>query len=637
MTATDPATATAGRTPAGLVAPDVLTGDAAKRASEYAAKAAPFVDAFVNSQPELTRDGKRLLFVSSRDGLPQLYLSDARDPTAPATRLVTTRDRIARPFATEERKAVVFMSDHGGDENWSFFRVGLDGQNLVELTPGAKLHRDPFLLPDGRPSTIFFSARKPSDATSTVYATSATTPGEPRVIYSDPHPSILVDVSPDGKLGLVLQYASLSERRLLRLAMDTGKTDVLYPTEAGLKVRITDAKFGPKPARDAAPRIYFATDGGGEQSLLVCLDAATGKTVAKQALTPATADVDRIAVAKEGGLVAVGLTAGSHSEIRLLDGRTLAPRTDVQLPLGEGTLGDFSEDGKRLVVTWSTPRTPTDVLAIDTSSGKVTALRQEPRTLRSMPAVEASVVDVPAFDGGKIPTNVYLPDKKPTKRPVLVYFHGGPDLNATIRWNPQYAFFLSLGYAIVEPNVRGSTGFGRAFEQADNGARRVDAFKDVETVSRWVAAQPWADKDKLVVMGRSYGGYTTLFALARWPELWRAGIDLYGVIDLPAFLAGTTGALRELLREELGDPAFLATISPSRELDKIVDPTFVYAGANDPRVPRDQSDRLVKSLRDRQVPSEYFVADNEGHSLGRRDNQIAFLGRVARFLEQHLR
>jgi dipeptidyl aminopeptidase/acylaminoacyl peptidase len=313
------------------------------------------------------------------------------------------------------------------------------------------------------------------------------------------------------------------------------------------------------------------------------------------------------------------------------------------MPLGQGGVGGFSDDGARISAQWSTPRTPTDIFSIDARTGKAAPLRQEERpTLKGMPVIETTIVEIPAFDGGKIPTNVYLPAGAQGKpRPVLVVYHGGPAGTSMIRWNPATAYFLSLGYAIVEPNVRGSGGFGRAFEEADNGRGRLNAFKDIETSARWVAKQPWADKDRLVVYGGSYGGYTTMIALSRWPEIWRAGVNIFGVVNLKTFMATTSGLIRQIFLLEFGDPdrdaAFLESISPLTDVGKVVDPVFVYAGANDPRVPRSESDLIVKGLRQGKVATEYMVADNEGHSLARRENQLAFYARCARFLEAHLR
>jgi len=313
------------------------------------------------------------------------------------------------------------------------------------------------------------------------------------------------------------------------------------------------------------------------------------------------------------------------------------------MPLGAGGANEFSEDGGRLAVQWSTPNAPTDLYSVDVATGKATPLRREPRpSLADLPKIETTTTEIRSFDGGKIPIHVYRPadSGSGTKHPVVVSYHGGPAGVSMIRWNPSTAFLLSQGYVVVEPNVRGSSGFGRAFEEADNGRKRLDAFKDIEASARWVAAQPWADKDRMVVFGGSYGGYTVLVALSRWPDIWRAGVNLFGVVDLKTFMATTSGVIRDIFLLEFGDPekdaAFLASISPITDVDKIVDPTFVYAGANDPRVPRSESDLIVNALRHRRVPTEYMVAEDEGHSLARRENLIEFLARAARFLETHL-
>jgi dipeptidyl aminopeptidase/acylaminoacyl peptidase len=256
-----------------------------------------------------------------------------------------------------------------------------------------------------------------------------------------------------------------------------------------------------------------------------------------------------------------------------------------------------------------------------------------------VPAIEASITEIRSHDGLTLPINVYLPKKRTEKLPVIVHYHGGPAGSSKIRWAAPIAFFLSQGYAWVEPNVRGSGGFGRAFEEADNGPGRLEAFKDIEATGRWAASQPWADPSRVIIYGGSYGGYTVLVGLTRLPDLWRAGVNLYGVANMKTFMATTSGFIREIFLLEMGDPdkdaAFLESISPLRDVDRIVDPLFVYAGANDPRVPRGESDQIVHALRERRIPVEYMVAENEGHSLMRRENVIEFLSRVARFLEKH--
>ncbi|HEY1252069.1 MAG TPA: prolyl oligopeptidase family serine peptidase [Thermoanaerobaculia bacterium] len=617
--------------PAPLVEPDP-PGDS-PRVAELAKQITAIVDAFENEEPVFARDGKTVVFVSTRDGLPQLYAADASRPEAPAVRLATTKERVTSPLPLADGKTVLFRSDFGADENWSLFRSGLDGTGLVELTPGAKLRRDPPIVPDEKAGTAFYSARAKDDSGSAAYALELAPGATEKKLWADKAPGELTDVSRDGHWGLWTQVRSDSDCTLLLLDLVKGSAVRLYPAP-GTKVTIWEGRFSPD-----ARRIYLSTDAGGDRPVVLALDPG-GTEVARYA-HPSPAEVDRIAVAKSGDRLAVALGAGNHTEVRLLDAKTLQPTATADLPLGSGGIGDFSQDGKRLPATWSTPDAPREVYAIDAATGRAEALRREPRpSLAALPKVTASIAEVTAFDGLRLPANVYLPaGAAGEKRPVVVVYHGGPSGSSAIRWSPSVRFFTGLGYAVVEPNVRGSGGFGRAFEMADNGPKRLDAFKDVETTARWVAAQPWADASRMVVYGGSYGGYTVLIALERFP-VFRAGVDLVGVANLATFLRTTNGMIREIFKVEFGelekDAAFLKTISPIEEIDKISVPLFVYAGANDPRVPRAESDQVVRALRTRKIPVEYMVAGDEGHSMSRRDNQIAFFSRCGAFLEKNL-
>jgi dipeptidyl aminopeptidase/acylaminoacyl peptidase len=618
--------------------PDVPTGAAAARDAELAKIAAGLIDAFTNSHPVLSRDGKKIIFLSNRDGLAQVYVADVAKPDAPAVHLVSTQERMVEPVTTKDGKSVIFLSDKGRDENFDFYRVDLDGKNLVQLTSGEPLHRDAALVPDGKADTLFFSARKTSESTSSIYVQ----PLEPRAaakkVYTDSGFGLLMDVSRDGKTGAWLHVPSRSKTAALLVDLESGKEKVLYPPSGDVAVHHIAFSHDGK-------RVYVATDGGADQALVIAFDSKTLKEVGRYTETQsATATISWIYVSKKGNLLALNVIAGNRTEVRILDAGTLKPKIEVKLPLGSGYIGDFSEDGKRLPLERSAPDAPADIQVLDVATGALTPLRKEPRpSIPDLAAVEMQLAEIPAHDGLKISTNVYLPAGAAGKKlPAIVSYHGGsfggPTGVSVVRWDPIARFFLSLGYAWVEPNVRGSSGFGRAFEMADNGAKRSDAFKDIEAVGRWVGAQPWADKNKLVVYGSSYGGYTTLIGLARQSDVWRAGVDLFGIANLPSLLKTTSGA--EMLKTEFGDlekdADLLAGQSPLRQVDKIVDPLFVYAGANDQRVPKVESDLIVKALRERGVPVEYMVAGDEGHSLSRRDNRIAVASRVARFLETEL-
>jgi dipeptidyl aminopeptidase/acylaminoacyl peptidase len=602
-----------------------------------AAQAAALVDAFVNEEAVLTRDGARVVFVSDRDGLPQLYVADVAAPTAPATRLLRWPERVGGPQLTADGAAVLFLSDRGSDERFSIHRLDLASGAVVELTPGGALGRDAPFLPPGAPDTMVFSARGMDDPASSIYVASVDRPGPARQVHRDDMPGFLTDVSRDGRSALLARYTSHQEQTLLRVDLRSGAVRPLYPTGKA-RAAIADAAFSAD-----GRRVFVATDGGAEQALVLALDAATGREVGRFVeLDVPTATLSSIEVAASGDLLAVTLHAGNRNEIRLLGARDLRPRSAVQMPAGAGGAGRFSEDGARLTAQWSTPAAPTDIVAIDTATGAVSRLRDEPRpSLDGLPAVDVQIVDVKAFDGTAIPVNVYRPAGASGKVPVLVRYHGGPAGWSSVGWSAMARFFLLRGFAWVEPNIRGSGGFGRAFQAADDGPRREDAFRDVEATARWVAAQPWADAGRMVVLGESYGGYVVLSTLIRHAGLWRAGIDMFGFVSLASLMASTSGLVRQNYLTEFGDPvrdaALLASLSPLADLDRIRAPLFVYAGANDPRVPRAESDLVVERLRARNGTVEYMLKDDEGHSLSRRENQIEFFVRVARFLETHVR
>ncbi len=618
------------------VSPDPPTGS--PREAELAKKATAIVDAFTNNDPVFTRDGKRVVFLSNRDGLPQMYVADVDRPEAPPTRIVKTTERINGVLPLPDGKSLIFESDHGADENWSVFTCGLDGSGLTERTPETRMQRGSPFVPDGAPQTAFYGARVQSSPASSIFSLSLAPGSKEQKIYEDQLPGALADVTPDGKQALWVRFPSASDMTLVLVDVAKGTGRVIYPPEGSPKVSIGNASFSAD-----GKRVFVATDAGGEQGVVLALDAS-GKELARYAeMRFPGAEVESLVASKKGDRVGLSLAAGNRTEVRILDAATLKPAAEVALPLGTGAVGYFSEDGKLLTASWSTPDSPGSIYAIDVATGKTRHLRQERRpTLEGLPRVEASIAEVPAFDGLKLPTNTYLPaGGDGHKRPVLVIYHGGPAGSSQIRWSPTVRFFTSLGYAVVEPNVRGSSGFGRSFEMADNGPKRLDAFKDIETTARWAASQPWSDKDRMVIFGGSYGGYTVLIALERWPSLWKAGVDLFGVANMTTFLQSTSGVIREVFKVEFGDlekdGAFLKTISPIEEVDKIKAPLFVYAGANDPRVPRPESDQIVQALRSRKVPVEYMVAENEGHSLSRKENQVAFFSRAGVFLETQVK
>ncbi len=600
------------------------------------------LDTPTNGAPVLSPDGTRVLYTSSRSDA-QLYLGEVAHPEAPARALVTGEQRVGSATFTQDGQTVLFRSDTGADENFHIYRIGIDGSGLLDLTPEPGRWRDHPLLPRDLADTMIYSQRTSSDYASSVVVQSTLTPTEtPRIVYRDPAPAAVVDVSADGSRALLLREAT-SGKQLVEIDLTTGAARQLVPAPDELAA-IQAAAY----ATDGR-RVYVARDRGPEAYALVLLDLATLAPLA-EFRPPGAAAIGSVVPSPRGDRVAVTVDAGSHSSVRILHAVTLAPIAEVESPLGTiylGTnteihmpmaAGTFSDDGRRFVLTLSAPSVPDDIFIVDATTGALSPLVAGARAPAA--SIEASIESVPAFDGQQIPVNVYLPaGREPGRRlPTIVFFHGGPDQHSSLGWGRNFSAYNAAGFAVVEPNIRGSSGFGRAWEMADDKARRVDSLRDVESVNRWLRAQPWCDPDRLVLTGASYGGYLVLVVLTREHRLWRAGVELCGPSDMTNMTE--SGAAPRRYVAEFGnlpeDQALLRELSPIRHADAIRTPLFVYQGENDPRVPRANSDAMVAAMRARGLSVEYMVGAGEGHTLSRRENQIEYLTRVFAFLQATL-
>jgi dipeptidyl aminopeptidase/acylaminoacyl peptidase len=635
-----PASAASAAAGGGAVSPTERTPAEQQRDAELAQRAAAVVDAFQNRifgfGGLLSHDGKRVIFGSNREGSPQLYVGDVASPSAPPRRLTPGAERVQTATLSRDGKWVLFTRDRGADENSHIYRVPLDGGEPVDLTPGEGVRFDPPVLPLQRPDLMVFGKRSVKSPASTILV-EPIAGGEPRTVYEDPAPTFLSDASPDGSRALALRAVSASELVLLEIDVaKPGAARRVWPAE-GRKEAIAFAVY----ATDGRTA-FVATDQGGEEFAVLAVDLKSLQVKARWTPDPATALVDQMVVAPAGDVIAVRVNAGNREELRLLETATLRQRAKVDVPLGSGDVGEFTPDGRSLAVAMSTPDSPGEPYVVDAATGKARRVRADERKGGSALAqVETSITSIPAFDGKPIPVHTYLPKGRAgQKLPVIVEFHGGPSASSVVGWKTRAQFFVGQGYAWVEPNMRGSTGFGRAWEMADNREKRGDVLKDMASVNAWVKAQPWADANRVVLFGGSYGGWVVLEGLTRQQRLWNVGIDLVGVADLRTLLRSTDQLIRAVFVDEFGDlekdEALLAEWSPLRDADKIAVPLFVYQGQNDPRVPRAESDAIVRALRGRNVPVEYMIAANEGHSLDRRENQIEFFARSARFLEEHL-
>ncbi|HEX8730037.1 MAG TPA: S9 family peptidase, partial [Ktedonobacterales bacterium] len=363
-------------------------------------------------------------------------------------------------------------------------------------------------------------------------------------------------------------------------------------------------------------------------------------------LTDGAGEAEALAVSADGERLALVTNEQGYSRLEVFDvGAGWEGRQPLSAPdLGPCVLSDlaWSRDGRRLAFARQASDAPLDVWTLEMDSG---ALSQVTRSATGGVArdsfVSPSLIQFPTFDGREIPAFLYTPrGASADARPAVVYVHGGPESQYRPTFNAIVQYFVACGYVALAPNVRGSSGYGHAYMSLDDVRLRMDSVADLPHAARWLADHGVADASRIAVMGGSYGGFMTLAALTTYPEVWAAGVDIVGIANFITFLEQTSAWRRKLREAEYGslenDREFLTAISPIHHVERIAAPLFVAHGANDPRVPVDEAEQIVASLRQRGMPVEYQRYEDEGHGIIKRANRLIVYPAIARFLEQYI-
>jgi dipeptidyl aminopeptidase/acylaminoacyl peptidase len=330
----------------------------------------------------------------------------------------------------------------------------------------------------------------------------------------------------------------------------------------------------------------------------------------------------------------------------------VARRSEILPPLPEGRIGriGFDRTGKRLALSLESPQSPRDVYVLALERNVlVRYTKSEAGAVDPLQFAPAELIRFPTFDrdGGKrrlIPAFIYRPGSGvPGPHPVLIDIHGGPESQAVPTWNPFTQFLVrEMGFVVITPNVRGSSGYGKTWMNLDNADDREDAVKDIGALLVWIGTQREFDAKNVFVSGGSYGGYMSLATMVNFGERLRGGIDVVGISNFVTFLESTSAYRRALRREEYGDErlpkmrAYLQRISPLTNAARISKPLLVVQGLNDPRVPASESQQLITKVRARGGEVWYLAARDEGHGFKKKTNRDFYQKTMVAFLEKQL-
>ncbi|HEU4493802.1 MAG TPA: S9 family peptidase [Rubrobacteraceae bacterium] len=571
--------------------------------------------------PSWSPDGKRLAFVTEITGVPQVWevSSEAHGPSWPE-QLTFYEEPISSAEYSPIRNKLLFGMDSGGNERMQLFL--LEGGEVTDLTraPDA-IHYSGGFSPDGE--RVAYTATRRNGTDFDIFVQELD--GEPEAVWEVEGYHTVSDWAPDGSALIVSRHHSNLNNDLYRLNLVNGEATLLTAHEG-------EARFSGARVTPDGRSVYLATDRDGDFMRLARLDLSTLELTY---LTPDDWDVEEVELSGDGRYLLASRNVEGYSNLVLFSGEGRR-MPDVRVP--EGVVGgfEFAPDSGRLAFTLVGPTRNPDVWVLDLPEGEASRVTRsstagiprssfrEPRPLR-----------YPSFDGRDIPALLYEPEEE--NAPVIVNVHGGPESQARPAFAPVTQYLLHRGYAVLFPNVRGSTGYGKAYTHLDDVELRMDSVRDLAHAAHWLRGR---GHERVAVLGGSYGGFMVLAALTEYPELWSAGVDIVGIANFVTFLENT-GSYRRAMREsEYGslerDRRFLESISPIHKAGNIRAPLMVIHGKNDPRVPVGEAEQIVERVRKNGGAAEYLLYEDEGHGLAKLANRLDAYPKIVAFLDEHL-
>jgi dipeptidyl aminopeptidase/acylaminoacyl peptidase len=540
---------------------------------------------------------------------------------------------VARAPQLPTAPGFVFLKDVGGNENSQVYWFDLTTRSIRMVSTGQGVNGGLVWSHDGRRVAYHSTAR---DGTSyDIMLAEPATPQPPRLVFNgfQKNWSVLA-WSPDDTKLLINNFVSATESHLYVMEIATA---ALTPVSEGAgTASVSGAAFTPD-----GRGVYVITNRDSEFEQLRRVDLATGAAEVLTGHIPW--DIEAFDRSDDGRYLAYVANVDGVSRLTVVNsGSESLP------PLPDGRIGRiaFDRTGRRLAFSLESPQSPRDAFVLDVEHNSVVRYTQsEAGPVNPLEFVPAELVRYPTFDRvnrkyREVPALLFKP-RAPGPHPVLIDIHGGPEGQAVPVWSPFTQFLVKeMGFAVVAPNVRGSTGYGRTYLDLDNGEDREDAVKDIGALLVWIGLQKDLDAKNVFVSGGSYGGYMSLATMVNFGDRLRGGIDVVGISNFVTFLESTSAYRRDRRRPEYGDErlpkmrAYLQRISPLTNAARISKPLLVVQGLNDPRVPASESQQLVAKIRGRGGEVWYLAAKDEGHGFRKKTNRDFYQKAIVTFLEK---
>lgn len=609
-----------------------------EKKTEQRASIVPLEDFFKDPEKAAYRispDGQRIIFRAPHMGRMNVFIQNLGDTAATPLTHETERNLYDAYWESNER--ILFVKDVGGDENTHILSVKPDGSDLKDHTPFEKVQASVIDILEDKPNEILLQHNKRNPQIFDVYWLNLAT-GETKMVAENPGNITGWITDHDGKI----RAATTS---------DGVNTSVLYrPTEKDRfkTVITTDFKESISPVLFTFDNknLYCLSNLGRDKIAVAELDPLTGKEVRVLYENP-EADVTGVDYSRKRKVLTIVYSETDKTQKHFLDpeAEAINKKIQQQIPDYEFTITRHNDDEDKLLVNVGSDRYFGGYYFYDVKADKLTKLADYKPWLKEDNMAEMKPITYTSRDGLTIHGYLTLPKGvEPKNLPVVINPHGGPWARDSWGFNPEVQFLANRGYAVLQMNFRGSTGYGKKFWKASFKQWGRTMQDDITDGVRWLIKEGVADSTRIAIYGGSYGGYATLAGVTLTPELYSCAVDYVGVANMFTFMKTIPPywePYRKMFYEMVGDPkadsVMLAEVSPVLHADKIKVPLLVAQGANDPRVNKAESDQMVEALRKRGVTVEYIVKENEGHGFYNQENKMDFYGAMEKFFEQHLR
>jgi dipeptidyl aminopeptidase/acylaminoacyl peptidase len=581
--------------------------------------------------PAFSPDGKKLAFICDLSGVPQVW-------TAPTEGgwpdLVTSLDDpVTGVEWSPSGDWLAFSVAPGGGMNTQVYLAHPDGTALRRLTNGGKENN--WLARWTRDSSSLMVSSNVRDGAAMDSYLLTIPEGKIKMVAQNSGIGFFDDVSIDNRYALVGRLKS------------RGSNDVyLIDTRTGREVNLTahegpgdfDGRFSPD-----ARIVYLSSNKDRDLQAFARENIGPNGEAGPMRVIAARddAELDDFALNEQGTQAALIWNAAGKSELSFVDLSTGKVTPGPTLPAELAFAPRYSRDGKQLAIVLNGAAAPSDVWVFDVTSRHLRQVTHSPHAGVNLASlVHPTLVHFTAHDGLALGGWLWLPKQWAPPGPIVLSFHGGPEGEERPSFRSDYQALLMEGIAVFAPNVRGSSGFGKQFVNLDNGPLRFNAIADIKSSVDYLVANKIAAPQRIGIMGGSYGGYMTMAGLTEYPDLFKAGADLFGIVNFETFFANTEPWMAAISTVEYGDPKtqadLLRKLSPIYKVDRVKAATIVLHGANDTNVPVVEAEQIVSSLKQHGVPVEYILFPDEGHGWTKVSNRIRSTVEVTQWFAKYL-